>query len=525
VPALVILPTVYGLGAVALTVAALFDLWHVAMQQHGFGRIYAAKAGDTSRRSARLDLACVLTWYATAVAWSDPWMQGIARVFRKAGFPVFDWMSPPAWRIVKLALLAASIALLIAYATLAWNRWRREGVATPTKHWLHAIAFSVIVFSYQFPSWYRAQSVQNLFHALQYFFMVWIYGNLSIRRDPAKPAVFYRALFGRGSGVPLFAASIAVYGVLALALSSSRYRSTGIDAERQAQIIGSIGLASLLLHFYVDSFIWKVRSRPVRTALGIAGQATHSEQAPTELREPAWRGALHGVAYFGIPVALVALLGARARDLSPQKELDSLGREAALFPRSAMAHALYGREALIVRDPATARLELAAALDLAPTLEGPALMLAGLDRLEGRSAEELEHARLAVRARSNDPEARYALGNALASAGRSEEAEEQYRAALRLKPNFAGAEENLGVLYKWRGRLDLALPHFRRAYALDPNLSPAVCDLAGALATLGQTDEALAILRDFRKAHPQDRAAAELERLIAAAAPPENRRR
>ena len=23
-----------------------FDLWHVAMQQHGFGRIYAAKAGD-----------------------------------------------------------------------------------------------------------------------------------------------------------------------------------------------------------------------------------------------------------------------------------------------------------------------------------------------------------------------------------------------------------------------------------------------------------------------------------------------
>ena len=58
IPALVILPTAFGLGAVALTIAATFDLWHVAMQQHGFGRIYAAKAGDRDRRSARLDLAC-----------------------------------------------------------------------------------------------------------------------------------------------------------------------------------------------------------------------------------------------------------------------------------------------------------------------------------------------------------------------------------------------------------------------------------------------------------------------------------
>jgi Flp pilus assembly protein TadD len=138
-------------------------------------------------------------------------------------------------------------------------------------------------------------------------------------------------------------------------------------------------------------------------------------------------------------------------------------------------------------------------------------MLAGMDRLEGRSAEELEHARLAVRARSNDPEARYALGNALASALRSEEAEVQYLAALRLKPNFAGAEENLGVLYKWRGRLDLAIPHFRRAHELDRNLPAAAYDLAGALATVGQTADAIAVLEEYRRSHPEDRLAAELE--------------
>ena len=292
VPALIILPTALGLGAVALTVAALFDLWHVAMQQHGFGRIYAAKRGDTSARSARLDLACVLVWYGTAVAWSDPWMQGIARIFRKAGIPVFDLLTPAGWRWVKGALLVLSLLLLAAYVTRSWALWKKDGIAMPQKHWLHALAFSVIVLSYQFPSWYRAQSVQNLFHALQYFFIVWIYGHLSIRREPARPTAFYKALFRSRRGLLLFGACIAVYGALAMMLSASGYRLTGVDAERSAQVIGSIGLASLLLHFYVDSFIWKVRSKPVRTALGIADAKPAPGSATVSvLREPAWRGA------------------------------------------------------------------------------------------------------------------------------------------------------------------------------------------------------------------------------------------
>ncbi len=514
VPALVILPTAMGLGAVALTVAALFDLWHVAMQQHGFGRIYAAKAGDTARFSARLDLACVLTWYATAVAWSDPWMQGIARVFRKAGVPAFNLLSPGAWGAVKISLLAGSVGLLGAYAALAWRRWERDRIATPKKHLLHAVAFGVIVVTYQFPSWYRAQSVQNLFHALQYFFMVWIYGHLSLRRDPDSPSPFYRRLFARRNGLLLFAACIAAYGGLAIALSSSGYRLTGVNAERKAQVIGSIGLASLLLHFYVDSFIWKVRSREVRTALGIGGKADPTAAPVQAIREPVLRGALHAFGYFGIPVAAVLLLGARARAATPARERAALQHESVLFPRSAVAHADYGLAALKERDGATGRRELAEAVRLSPTLEGPALVLADLERQIGDHASELEHARLAVRAGPGDPAARYALGNALAVARHLDEAERQYREVLRLKPDFAGAEENLGVLEKWRDRLDLALPHFRRAHALDPDLSDAACNLAGTLATLGRRDEALAVLADYRARHPGDAVAASLESAI-----------
>jgi tetratricopeptide (TPR) repeat protein len=516
VPALVILPTAFGLGAAALTVAALFDLWHVAMQQHGFGRIYAAKSGDTARTSARLDLACVLTWYGTAVAWSDPWMQGIARTLRKAGLPVFDDVTPESWRAIRFVLLAASIALAAAYAVRSWRRWRVDGVATPQKHLLHLIAFGVIFWSYQFPSWYRAQSVQNLFHAVQYFFMVWIYGHLSIRRDPASPAPFYRVLFRSRNGIPIFAGAVGLYGLGAIALSSSGYRLNGVDAERAVQVIGSIGVASLLLHFYADSFIWKVRSREVRTTLGIVEKVPASAAPVTPLRESNAKGVAHAVAYFGIPIALVTLLGARSRAVPPARELASLAHEALLFPGSAVGHAAYGQAALRSGDVATAERELARAVALAPGLEGPALSLAQIDRTRGRRDAEIEHARQAVTATPKDAAAHYVLGNALASARRLDEAEAEYREALRLHPDYAGAEENLGVLYKWRGDLRSALPHFQKALALDPDLSPAACDLAGALATLGQTREALEVLSLYLRRHPEDRVAADLDRAIRA---------
>ena len=513
IPALVVLPTAFGLGAVALTIAATFDLWHVAMQQHGFGRIYAAKAGDRERRSARLDLACALVWYSTVVAWSDSWMQAIARAFRKAGLPIFDVLTPASWAAVKWAMLGASALLAAAYVANAVRLWRAQRISTPQKHLLHAVAFAVLMWSYQAPSWYRANSVQNLFHAMQYFFMVWIYGNLSIRRDSTRPGSFYRALFGKRGGILLFAFLIGLYGLGAIALSSSGYRLTGVDAERTAQVIGSIGIASLLLHFYVDSFIWKVRSKEVRKALAIREDAPAAEAA-SAAPAPQWRGALHAMAYFGVPALAIVFLGARGRAVSPERERAAIARETELFPRSAMARFARAQTALQQQDTPTGRAELEAALRLAPSFAGPARALTELDRREGNHEAEIEHARAAVKAEPKDGELRYLFATALGRQKRLDQAEAEYRDVIRLRPGFAGGYEGLGVLYKWRGELDRAIPLFRKAASLDPNYSAAYCDLAGALATVGQTSEALAILHNFRQRHPEDRLAADLERAI-----------
>ena len=521
VPGLVITSAVLGLGVVGLTLAAAFDLWHVAMQQHGFGRIYAAKAGDRARRSARLDMACVLTWYLTVVAWSDPWMEGIARSFRKAGLPLFDLLTTAGWLRAKQVLLAASVVLLGLYVANAVRLWKTERVSTPNKHLLHFFAFAVMIWSYQFPSWYRAQSVQNLFHASQYFFMVWVYGNLSIRRDATRPGRIYRSLFQTRRGTLFFAFLVALYGVGAYYLFAAGYRLIGGDADRTMQIIGSIAITSLLLHFYVDSFIWKVRSKEVRTALAIR-EAEGATAAATPVSAPRWRQALHAVAYFGVPVLVIALAGAGRRNVPPEKEIRQIAHESALFPRSAYGRFNYGRAALKAGDLGTARRETAAALALAPTFEGPARVLADLDAKEGRPEEMLEHARAAVAAEPKDGELRYLFASSLATARRLDEAEAQYRESLRLRPDFAGAYQGLGVIQKWRGDLAGAIPLFRKAAALDPKFSEAHCDLAGALATLGQTEQALAILTQYRERRPDDRVAADLERAIRADAASSN---
>ena len=72
------------------------------------------------------------------------------------------------------------------------------------------------------------------------------------------------------------------------------------------------------------------------------------------------------------------------------------------------------------------------------------------------------------------------------------------------------------MLRKEEGRLSEAIPFFRKAYGLDPDLSAAAWDLAGGLATLGETAEALAILERYRERHPDDAVAAGLERAIRA---------
>lgn len=518
VPALVILPTAYGFGAIALCVAAVFDLWHVAMQQHGFGRIYGAKAGDRQRLSARLDLLCVLTWYGSAVVWSDAWMGGNAAAMRAAGFLPFASLAPESWQALRQGALVVSALLLVVYVGHAVFAWRRDGATPWLKHLLHLVGFSVIAVSYQESSWYRAQSVQNVFHATQYFFMVWAFSHLAIRRDPSPPRSFYRRLFQRRRGVAPYLVLIGLYGLGAYALASSSYRIDGGGADRTEQVLGSIGLTSLLLHFYADSFIWKVRDASVRTALAIGTGVGEVKRAALP-SEPAWKGAAHAVAYFGLPMLLVVGLGASRETFNKEERYLCFQNEALLFPESVEVLHNLGMAALELRELPVAQDALERAVAMAPSYEGPADALFQLAEQRGDSERLIRYGRLHLKARPGDSERHYKVAVALAKAKRLPEAEHHYKQVIALRPESAPAYENLGVVYKWQGRTAEAVEMFRKAVSLEPSLGNAVLNLAGGLLVLGHQAEARAELKRFLEHHPEHRAARRLLESLQSAVP------
>ena len=63
-------------------VAAVWGIWHASMQTYGFLRIYDAKVASFAAATRRLDLPMCLSWFATAVLFSDNRMAMLLDFFR-----------------------------------------------------------------------------------------------------------------------------------------------------------------------------------------------------------------------------------------------------------------------------------------------------------------------------------------------------------------------------------------------------------------------------------------------------------
>ncbi len=145
----------------------------------------------------------------------------------------------------------------------------------------------------------------------------------------------------------------------------------------------------------------------------------------------------------------------------------------------------------------------------------------------------------AQRANAERPEARTTLGNFLAQRGLAQEAEAEYRAALRLSPQYAAAAINLADHYRQRGmdsegevvlraalatspreadlhhalgltltrmkRPEAALDELRRAAELEPDQQRYAYVYAVALHSGGRHDEAMTVLQEALRSHPNDR--------------------
>ena len=231
---------------IAGVVGIAWDVHHSAMQNFGFARLYDMKAGNPPALLRATDLRF-------------NWLLYVGPLFAGAALPLHldHLMELRATPLAALTALpgifeahSAGVrgAAILAYAgVLAWTVMDyaaavRNGYRIPV-HKLAALAASgtVSILAWGFAPPVVALAIINLYHAVQYFALVWLKEGRGMRgQRGAVPAAL------------VFGGSCALFG---LAYAAA--------ADRDPKWILAPFIACSLLHFWFDGFVWSVRRKQV----------------------------------------------------------------------------------------------------------------------------------------------------------------------------------------------------------------------------------------------------------------------
>ncbi|MBV9883345.1 MAG: hypothetical protein JO276_10080 [Sphingomonadaceae bacterium] len=228
--------------------AVFWDVHHTAMQNFGLGRIYDMKAGNNALTLRRTDL--VLNWGL----YVGPLAAGASLLSHFAGFGQL--------RTIDLAALAETPGVLQhhaglirdlaiaawlavgAGALLAYRLAMRRGYRLPAhKAALIASTGFVSIAAWGFTPPFMAFAIVNLFHAMQYFAIVWL-------KEGGRITARLRLAPGRRIALPFFLALCGLFGLAYFAANSFK-------------LFLAPFIACSLLHFWYDSFVWSVRKKQV----------------------------------------------------------------------------------------------------------------------------------------------------------------------------------------------------------------------------------------------------------------------
>lgn len=237
----------------ALIVTAVWDVWHTAMQNFGLGRLYDARAGNSTDEGRGLDLA------VNAALYIAPILAGLSLVPTLAWLELYTalgWEGPSrflgavdaARGPIRAAAIAVGGGVVLLYLVKLRQRMRDGYRPARTKLWLLASTGVASVVAWGFLPPLEAFVIANLWHALQYFVIVWATEHVQI---------------GRALGVGRFgfppAATLVAYALF-LAVAGLVY--VGV-AESALRACLAAALVCSILHFWYDGFIWSVRRRHV----------------------------------------------------------------------------------------------------------------------------------------------------------------------------------------------------------------------------------------------------------------------
>ena len=233
---------------VASVLAVFWDVYHSAMQNFGFARLYDMKAGNPADRLRATDLRLNTLLYI------GPLAAGAALATHLDSFAKFDGtmlatlaelpgaLSQYNGAIRLVAILA--YAVVIGWALIDYACAIRDGYRLPAHKAATLIATgSVSILAWGFTPPVVALATINLYHAVQYFALVWVKegGRMTAAADGRKA----RALLYFGGGSILFGLAYAA------------------AATGSVRVFLAPFIACSLLHFWYDGFVWSVRRKQV----------------------------------------------------------------------------------------------------------------------------------------------------------------------------------------------------------------------------------------------------------------------
>lgn len=498
-----------------------WGFWHSQAQIYGFLRIYDSKCGFTDRASAMIDRALCISWFLGGIVFSSGRMSDFLNVYYRTGGPFLkpEWLQIFRW--VMLGAMALSTLLYCVHLAKAAVQGRRPGVSR----------ILTLVISIGF-WWYCMVFVSNavlgvalyeVFHDVQYLAIVWYFNQRRAATTGSAAGWLTAALFRpQYRYVVLYVGLVLLYGAGSLITQS-------LDRSLVQTVLTGLFVASGLLHFYYDGFIWRIRETTTGAALGVTGESRSGSMvlqsaaawlphclmwlafalpllwfglAPTIAREHASRLVVSSMPQSGIAEYNLAAELYRNAELS---EAHAHARKAvALIPEFSKACALLGEIELAGGTLQQATQHLGKAVDLDPrnavawfNLGNAYLKLQSVD-----AATDAYHSAMTLD-QNLETSCYNNLGSAFMELGATRDAEGIFEQALQADPQNASALNNLAGLHSQKGDFASSEQLYRRALKVEPENAPTHADLIRTLLSAGKAEQAQICINTFQQACPQ----------------------
>ncbi len=279
---LVLIPMVAaGLVWAPVTLLLVMFTWdhqHSIMQQYGFGRIYDHKARSGSATTARLDLALHWVLYVNmlivAPLYTDLWVRELYRFGVPMSATTIESVQQISWFITG--------SFLAAYVGHMWSGLRRGETQNPIKFlFLGASYFLWYATAWWMDSIVVARIAHSIMHGVQYIVIV----HSHLRRNESTRSTF-TGWISRSGNVAYFLATCLIYALAYQAITLQPFETFGFglfdfdwssggtpaDAaqgtDKAYEIYAALVIHSVaLVHYYYDSFIWRVSDARVQRGL------------------------------------------------------------------------------------------------------------------------------------------------------------------------------------------------------------------------------------------------------------------